>query len=223
MPRIEYGNGNWLQYEIGDALELIKDIPDESIDFILTDPPYGINKKGIAHDDSLKMYYNIMPELYRIIKNDKWLVTFAPIGRLPDMFKINHFKYSWAGVIYYSNQSRIVHCPCGTSQISLYLMFKKGNAKRNKFITDTQIYIYKNEPIINHPAPKPDGPLKYLIKCCSKENDIVFDPFFGSGTTGKACRETNRNCIGFEIEKKYEPIIRKRILADYKSIEEYTE
>jgi len=42
MPRIEYGNGNWIEYKIGDALELIKEIPDKSIDLVLTDPPYGV-------------------------------------------------------------------------------------------------------------------------------------------------------------------------------------
>jgi len=45
MPRIEYGNGNWIEYKIGDALELIKEIPDKSIDLVLTDPPYGVSNE----------------------------------------------------------------------------------------------------------------------------------------------------------------------------------
>jgi DNA modification methylase len=54
---------------LGDALDLIKNIPSETIDLILTDPPYGLNK-DIAYDESLELFYKILPELYRVLKND---------------------------------------------------------------------------------------------------------------------------------------------------------
>ena len=63
--------------------------------------------------------------------------------------------------------------------------------------------------------------LKNLLKNSSHEGDTVLDPFLGSGTTLRACRETNRNCIGFEINPDYEHIIRKRLMADIPSLETF--
>jgi len=73
----------------------------------------------------------------------------------------------------------------------------------------------------DHKWQKPIEVCELIIKSVTNENDTVLDPFLGSGTTLLACRRTNRNGIGFEIEPKYESIIRKRIMADYPSIENW--
>jgi site-specific DNA-methyltransferase (adenine-specific) len=62
-----------------------------------------------------------------------------------------------------------------------------------------------------HPTQKPVALCEYLIKTYTNENDIVLDNCIGSGTTAIACINTNRNFIGFEIEKKYADIANKRI------------
>ena len=206
--------GSKYPHKITDALIGIKKIPDNSVDFICTDPPYGINTEGIINDDSLDVYYKILPDLYRILKDNKWFVTFAPMGRLPDMFKSHQFSYSWMGVIYYSNRERLCHTPCGYSKLSLYLMFKKGDAKINKKILDIHEHIHIKYVEIGHTASKPVSPVMKLITCCSAEGNIVFDPFLGSGTTIEACLRTNRIGIGYEINPEYEPLINKKI-SDY--------
>ena len=58
---------------------------------------------------------------------------------------------------------------------------------------------------------KPVELLKQYIKLASQENDIVLDPFMGSGSTGIACKELNRNFIGYELEPKYFDIAQQRI------------
>lgn len=63
---------------------------------------------------------------------------------------------------------------------------------------------------IRHPTEKPLGLIKRGIELCTKENDLVLDPFLGSGTTLEACYQTERNCIGFEIEPKYEQFYKDR-------------
>jgi site-specific DNA-methyltransferase (adenine-specific) len=65
-----------------------------------------------------------------------------------------------------------------------------------------------------HPTTNPRKLIRNLILCSTKENALVLDPFAGSGTTLLACRETGRNCIAFEKDPKYEPIIRKRAMLD---------
>lgn len=190
----------------------MKQIPDKSVDFVITDPPYGVNKKGITNDNSLEMYHRAIPEIFRILKKDSWFVTYFPIRYLPDMFKDNPFEYVWLGTVYYINIAKLLHAPLGCTKQSNFLIFKKGKPKRKKFVTD--IYQFKKisgEKMIGHPAPKPLHPIKRMIEACSKEGDLILDPFIGSGTTAIACKEVNRNFMGIEIESKYVDIARKRI------------
>jgi DNA modification methylase len=69
-----------------------------------------------------------------------------------------------------------------------------------------------------HPTTKPKELYKRLIQCSTNEGALILDPFAGSGTTLLACRETGRNCIAFEKDPKYEPIIRKRAMLDTKEL-----
>ena len=63
----------------------------------------------------------------------------------------------------------------------------------------------------DHPTQKPNDLLEYLIKTYTNENDIILDPFMGSGTTGVACKKLNRNFIGIELDKNYFDIAKDRI------------
>jgi DNA modification methylase len=60
----------------GDCLELIKLIPNNSVDVVLIDPPYGLNKNGIRGDTDLNIFYSILPECYRVLKKDSFFITF---------------------------------------------------------------------------------------------------------------------------------------------------
>jgi DNA modification methylase len=60
----------------GDCLKLIKKIPENSVDVILTDPPYGLNKEGIQNDIDLSIFYEVLPECYRVLKENSWFITF---------------------------------------------------------------------------------------------------------------------------------------------------
>ena len=61
----------------GDCLELIKSIPDKKIDCVITDPPYGLNKNGIKNDKDLSLFYNILPDCYRVLKDDSYFRLFG--------------------------------------------------------------------------------------------------------------------------------------------------
>ena len=197
-----------------DCLEGFKMLPDKSIDLIFTDPPYGLNKIGIRNDHDLSLFYASLPESYRVLKDDSFYITFFSTKFLPDIFKNNPFTYYW---------SFILHCPNGRVSSSIgftkymsCMVFKKGNAKivrkgKDIFMDTPGSMIEPDEGFINHPTPKPKTFIKEILAMFSKENDIVLDPFIGSGSVAVACKQIKRNYIGFEIDEKYSKIANERV------------
>lgn len=96
-----------------------------------------------------------------------------------------------------------------------------NDGKRNPKTVLEYPVIQSGDEYVGHPTQKPLELIKYLIYACSNEGDLVLDPFLGSGTTLRACRETNRSCIGFEKEPKYEAIIRKRAMLDTPNLQTF--
>lgn len=199
----------------GDCLDLIKKIPDASIDIILTDPPYGLNKEGIQNDVDLGVFYKILPESYRVLKEDSWFITFFSTKFLPMLFKNNPFSYFWQ-ITLYCPEGR-VKSPIGITKFMSCFVFKKGSPRiiqRNKdiFIDTPGKMVEPDEGFINHPTPKPKQFIKEIIRMFTKENDLVLDPFVGSGSTAVACSQLNRRFIGFEINQNYVKIANDRLI-----------
>jgi len=91
------------------------------------------------------------------------------------------------------------------------------NGQENRILsnvwTDISPLVPWSKEKVEHPTQKPVKLIKRIIEVFSNEGDIVLDCFMGSGTSAVACIETNRNYIGFEIEKKYCGITRSRVGA----------
>ena len=96
-------------------------------------------------------------------------------------------------------------------------IFKKGNPKLVKWKTD----IFKDTPgkmvepdegFINHPTPKPKHFIKEIMEVVTIENDLILDPFIGSGSTAVACKQLHRRFVGFEINEDYCALANERIL-----------
>jgi len=199
---------------LGDALNLIKLIPDNSVDVVLTDPPYGLNKNGIKNDADLTTFYSILPECYRVLKNNSFFITFFSTKSLPQLFENNPFKYFWQ-IILYCPEGR-VKSPIGYTKYMSVFIFKKGNPKivhfgKDIFIDTPGKMVEPDEGYIDHPTPKPKHFIKEILKMFTKENDIILDPFIGSGSTAIACIQLNRRFIGFEIDKSYWELAQRRI------------
>jgi len=198
----------------GDAMELMKKLSDESIDLVLTDPPYGINKKGIKNSEDLETFYKVLPECYRVLKKDGFFITFFSTKLLPELFKNNPFSYHWQFILNCPLGS--VRSPIGFSKYMSCFVFKKGNPKIVKWNKDIfndtpSKMVEPDEGFINHPSPKPRRFIIELLRMFSKEEDIILDPFVGAGSTAVACHLTNRRYIGFEIEKDYCNIAEQRL------------
>lgn len=199
---------------LGDSRELIRKLPNQSIDCIFTDPPYGLRKRAIKNDDNLDIFYELLPECFRVLKEDRFFLTFFSTKNLPRLFENNPFTYFWQCILYCPEGS--VRSPIGFTKFMSCFLFKKGKAKLVSWKTD----IFKDTPgrmvepdegFINHPTPKPKHFIKELLKMVTREFDIVLDPFLGSGSTAVACKQLNRRYIGFEIDPEYCRLAAKRI------------
>lgn len=212
----------------GDCLEIMKDIPDKSIDLIVTDPPYLIkyktnyrkNKKHefcseILNDDNYEMISNYIKECFRLLKDNSAMYIFCNCDKV-DYFKQElekaHFKIKNM-IIWVKNNwtAGDLKAQFG-KQYEIIFLVNKGRCLFNgKRITDVWNFdrVSGNKQV--HQNQKPLDLLEQCILKHSKENDVVFDGFMGSGSTGVACVNTNRNFIGIEIDEKYFEIAKKRI------------
>jgi DNA modification methylase len=223
----------------GDCLELMKDIPDGSVDMVLTDPPYGTTA---CKWDSIIPLEPMWKELKRIIKPNGAIVLFGqePFSSSLRMSNIKNYKYDW---IWKKNIATLFqHCNrmplCEYEKICVFyskqcvynpqnlIKINKENKRgsmgknltkgtKNKYIqTHTnyprRILEYSKDGNL-HSTQKPVLLMEYLIKTYSNENETVLDFTMGSGTTGVACVNTNRNFIGFELDNNYFEIASKRI------------
>jgi len=222
-----------------DCLIGLKKLPENSIDLIITDPPYQINNTTAGGKTKLaKSIQNMNNE---ISEND--LVNGFNLEILDELVRVNKGinMYIW----------------CNKAQIPMYfnyfiykldcsfdiIKWTKTNAMplfNNKYLSDTEYCLYfrkdgycnppnyelaktsLTKPInitdkveFGHPTIKPLEFMERFILNSSKENDIILDPFIGSGTTAVASVINNRKYIGYEYNKKYYEIAVNRIEKEF--------
>ncbi|MFH1383536.1 MAG: DNA methyltransferase [Candidatus Omnitrophota bacterium] len=203
-------------WKIGDCIELLRELPDASIDLILADPPYGVDLDygGCYIDtfDNWKLLMNaFIPEAKRVGK----LVLLSTSKLEGEAFLFLNYMPLWR-VCWYKGAS------CTRSAIGFKdweTIFVYGSPKKQTHDFFTAHANSIREEVIGHPCPKPLEWALWLIKHFSNEGDTILDPFLGSGTTLRACRETNRNGIGFELNPAYNEVIKKRLMSETPSLE----
>lgn len=238
----------------GDCLELMKSIPDGSIDAIITDPPYGTTA---CKWDSVIPFDLMWEQLNRIIKPNGAIVLFGsePFSSALRMSNIKNYKYDWVweksnpanialanrmplkyheiiSVFYFMqttyNKQMIERDELGKKRLQNKnnpIRFTgsdiQGTSKISKeydinrydenLKNPSTILKFKVERGKQHPTQKPIALMEYLIKTYTNENETVLDFTMGSGTTGVACKNTNRKFIGIEKDDKYFEIAKNRI------------
>ncbi len=203
----------------GECLEVMKKLPDESIDLVLTDPPYGVRKKEFW--DSKRIFLERVNKwissCYKLTRNT--VIWFSSDKRLPYILKENEKKFHrilvWNKPIG-SQFSGAMHTNIWYS-VEFILVFTKKIRKTNKKKRyGYSCFNYRTVPEkkYNHPTTKPLELIEDLIYFYSDEEDLILDPFLGSGTTAVACERLNRRWIGIEINPEYCKIARERILKE---------
>ena len=197
-----------------DALELLKQMPDQSVDLILTDPPYGIKyhsnryKNGNPHnpinnDDTL---FIPIDDLWRVLKPTGAMFVFFS-HKVPLIDKrvknvIIWVKNNWTAGDLYKDFGNQYEC--------IAYMPKQGFKFYSKRFSNVWGFDRISADKLLHPTQKPIGLCRRIIE--SNKGNVVFDPFMGSGTTGIACKELGRDFIGIENISHHE---------EYEGYEEY--
>lgn len=239
MPKIELIQG--------DCLEKMKDIPDGSVDLVLTDLPYG---RTVNKWDSIISFNALWEQYNRVSKKTAAIILFADGLFMADLMNSNrkNWRYNlvWDKVLPsgFLNANRMplrrheelcvfyksppVYNPQKTKGNQNH---SKGKVKKNEnnnygefgFVDNSKLLGDMKHPtsimrfskphssIATHPTEKPVSLLENIIKTYTNEDDAVLDSCMGSGSTGVACVNTNRNFIGIELDAGYFKIAEKRI------------
>jgi len=216
---------------LGDCLEVMKDIPDGSVDMVLIDPPYkqenhGGGKTDFAqrklvkdlHIDFISNSFDIDKTFNEIIRISK-IVNFVTFCSNKQVSKI----MSWWETRGFSTTLLIWEktnpVPFGNgkyiSSIEFMVYVRGKGCTYNNIGYENQLKTFRYASPSSkkrfHPTEKPNELLERLLKIHTNENDIVLDCFAGSGTTGVACKNLNRNYILIEKEPEYIEVIKKRL------------
>jgi len=205
-----------------DCLNGIKDLPNNSVDLIITDPPYGDNinygrnGKSILNNKDESINYKILPELFRVLKDNSCCYIFTNWKfecKLRNFINKNtDFSIRMLLVIVKNNMGMGYGF---RNQYELCLVLEKGicKYKLNNF-SNFQKMRHINHDNSTHPHQKDELLIQKMIQHSSNKNDIVLDPFMGSGTTAVAAKHLCRYFIGFELDKNYYNITIERLKQD---------
>ena len=216
-----------------DCLNILSSIEDNSIDLILTDPPYQIgsystgdihlpNRKklnnNIADWDQNFKPSDYADELVRVLKKDGNMFIFTSynlIGKWHELLDSRFDTFQFF-VWHKTNPPPKIYKNGFLNSCELIICLWNKKHKWN-FKGQKEMHNFFESPIcmgkerLAHPTQKPLKILRHLIEIGSNEGDIIFDPFAGVGSVEYACRELNRRCISVEIEKTYYDLALNRL------------
>src|SRR5699024_8059175 len=208
-----------------DCLVGMKRIPDNSIDLIVTDPPYLINysrhvkghrfENKILNDNNPELISKYIKECYRILKNDSAMYMFTS-HKSVDFFKqeLENTGFNVKNMIIWDKQRQGMGDTSTVFGFQYELIFfaSKGQPKiKGKRLSDIWSFpkvVGRNQV---HQNQKPIELIERCVKKHSNEGDVVFDGFMGSGTTAVAALDMDRKYIGFELDKHYYDVAINRI------------
>lgn len=199
-----------IDLKCGDCLELMKEIPDKSIDAVITDPPYGIKENNFKNLSRQNKAQSID---YGDFEWDK-----SRVGKeyFDLMRQVSKHQIIFGGNFYtdflFPSSSWIVWDKLNSGDFADCEMAWTSHKRAARMFRYLWNGMIKQKPEQRfHPTQKPLDLMLWIVANYTAEGDTVLDPFMGSGTTGEACVNLNRNFIGFEINPDYFAISEKRI------------
>ena len=232
-------DSNWRKCILcADSREVIKRIPDNSIDFILTDPPYNLGqhstgniplpgRAAMNNDVAEWDMVDFNPEEWadefiRILKPTGNLFIFTSYNQLGRWYNCLDHKFDTTNFMIWHKTNPAPKIFKAGFLNSCEMIFTCWNKKHTwNFISQAEMHNFIESPICmrperlsnpKHPAQKPVSILKKMIKIASNKDDIIFDPFMGVGSMGVAALELDRRFIGVEREEDYFIAAKQRII-----------
>lgn len=229
---------NWRKCIIrADSRDIIKRIPDDSIDFILTDPPYNLGQHSTGNiplpgrsamnndvADWDKIDFNPeewADEFIRILKPTGNLFIFTSYNQIGRWYNCLDHRFDTSNFMIWHKTNPAPKIFKAGFLNSCEMIFTCWNKKHTwNFISQAEMHNFIQSPICmsperlknpKHPAQKPVSILKKMIRIASNKDDIIFDPFMGVGSTGVAALELERRFIGVELDETYFNAAKRRI------------
>ena len=199
----------------GDCIEVMRGLDPESVDFILTDPPYLVDYRSrdgrtIRNDSDDRWLKPAFSEAHRVLRRDSFCVSFygwphadkfMAAWRAAGFRIVGHLVFRKA----YASSVRLLRY-----QHELAYLLAKGSPKQPACpIPDVIDFRYTGNRL--HPTEKPVSALMPLVGAFSQEGSLVLDPFCGSGSTLVAARQLRRHFIGIELDSQYHEIASQRL------------
>lgn len=227
----------------GDCLEVMKGIPDKSVDLIVTSPPYNqclttqdikmkLYSDNMSDEEYVSMLRSFFKEAYRILKDDgsffynyktdvyenKLNTAYAHLMKVNNLFLISA-EIVWK----YAGNFDSARCRFPTDYEMIFHLTKSNKYKF--FDLNQTLSSVWNIPHVmagtnekneckTHPCPYPIKLIRKIIQHTTNENDLIIDPFLGAGTTAVVCKQLKRKCIGIEIIPEYINITKQRLAQE---------
>jgi len=188
-----------------DCLETMKRMEDNSIDLILTDPPYGIGDKFKGGKNSkMNKFNSIVEKGWDIVPSDEIFREIFRVSKNQIIWRANYFELpATRGFIIWDKK------------ISEDFTLAMAEYAWTSFDTLAKIYRLSSEKIGRlHPTQKPEKVIEYCLNFALKQDPLIktiYDPFMGSGTTATVAKSKGLDYIGSELDKDYYEIINKRL------------
>jgi site-specific DNA-methyltransferase (adenine-specific) len=198
-----------------DCARFLPTLASNSVDFILTDPPYGVSYKSrdgrsVPNDHNLHWLKPAAAEMFRVLKSDSFAISFygfPAASRFQHAFRDAGFRIVGHLVFAkrYASSARFLQ----RQHECAYLLVKGNPPMPSKPIPDVIYFNYTGNKL--HPTQKPVAPLMTLINAFCQEGGTVLDPFAGSGSTLLAAHVIGRDYIGVELDANYHAIASRRL------------
>jgi site-specific DNA-methyltransferase (adenine-specific) len=191
----------------GDCIEVMREMPANSVDFVLTDPPYLVNYRdrdgrSIQNDANADWLKPAMKEAYRVLKQDRVAVMFYGWTKVDEFFAawkdagfqpVGHIVFRKT----YTSKSRFL----SYQHEQAYLLAKGRPPLPKQPLADVMDMPYSGNKL--HPTQKPVAALAPLVRSFTLPDELVLDPFAGSASSCAAALLTGRRYIGIEMDDAY--------------------
>lgn len=217
----------------GDCLEVMKNIADNSVDLIITSPPYNLGNYHHTGSKRVNAYFDDLPEqeyqqqqikvlneCYRVLK-DTGSTMYNHKNRIKKGVQISPYEWLFKTqfivkqeIVWFNRSQNFDKIRFYPMTERIYWLAKSPKTKLYNTINHHDVFDTKDWPTVGTKGEhKRAFPLKMVadLISCFPDAQTVFDPFMGSGTTGVACQHLNRNFIGIELDETYFNIAKQRI------------
>jgi site-specific DNA-methyltransferase (adenine-specific) len=201
-----FSSDDSIDLRLGDFRDLVLTLPDNSVDLILTDPPYGRQFRPLWED--------LAREAARVLKPGGFFVSYSGQHGFPEILRAlaGHLDYFWMGFLLHGTRPRRKEVRVINAAKPLPIFHKPPRRMPYQWFTDVVMGSGPDKRL--HLWQEAVGEARYLITSFSRPGDLVLDPFAGTATTLVAAHDEGRRAIGFEVNPRTHDVAARRLVQE---------